>query len=115
VTGIDWPCVWFRVSFPWSSRADTARTRRRLLRLALAAASLRERAGRLARDTGLWSCRGWVREREARIVRSRPPPSVQPAARPDPTGPSAEMIVDGDRHRGQWSRPEGPVGSGVTA
>jgi hypothetical protein len=44
-----------------------------------------------------------------------PPPSVQPAARPDPTGPSAEMIVDGDRHRGQWSRPEGPVGSGVTA
>jgi hypothetical protein len=32
-------------------------------------------------------CRGRVRKREARIVRSRPP-SVKPAARPDP-GPSA--------------------------
>jgi hypothetical protein len=35
-----------------SSRADTARTRRRLLRPALAPAPLRERAGRHARDTG---------------------------------------------------------------
>jgi hypothetical protein len=36
-----------------SSRTGTARTRRRCIRLALAPASLRERAGRLARDTGL--------------------------------------------------------------
>jgi hypothetical protein len=56
-----------------SSRADTARTRRRYIRPALAAASLRERAGRLARDTELWLCCDGVREREARIVRSRPP------------------------------------------
>ena len=51
-----------------SSRADTARTRRRLLRPALAPAPLRERAGRLARDTvaRCGGCRGCVRDREAR-------------------------------------------------
>jgi hypothetical protein len=46
---------WFRAVrtfYTSSSRADTARTRRRLLRPALAPAPLRERAGRLARDTG---------------------------------------------------------------
>ena len=37
-----------------------------------------------------WTCSGCPREREARIVRSRP--SVQPAARPDPSDPSG-MIV----------------------
>jgi hypothetical protein len=40
-----------RTFYTTSSRADTARTRRRLLRPALAPAPLRERAGRLARDT----------------------------------------------------------------
>jgi hypothetical protein len=88
-----------RTFYTSSSRADTARTRRRLLRPALAPAPLRERAGRLARDTGLWLCRGGVREREARIVRSRPP-SVKPAARPDPTGPSVHRSFGGDRRRG---------------
>src|SRR5918911_2565595 len=42
---IDRPCR------AYSSRADTARTRRRCIRPALAPAPLRERAGRLARDT----------------------------------------------------------------
>jgi hypothetical protein len=81
-----------------SSRADTARTRRRLLRPALAPASLRERAGRLARDTGC----GYVREREARIVRSRPP-SVQPAPRPDPSDPSVHPSLGSDRRCGKWA------------
>jgi hypothetical protein len=69
--------LWFKVSSPWSSRADRARTRRRYIRLALAPAPLRERAGRLARDTGDWSWTlEWLRlEREARIMRSRPPAS----------------------------------------
>ena len=54
-----------------------------------------------------------VRERKARIVRSRPP-SVKPAARPDPSGPSAQndrwaVIVT----VASGSRPEGPDGSGV--
>jgi hypothetical protein len=95
-----------------SSRADTARTRRRYIRPALAAASLRERAGRLARDTELWLCCDGVREREARIVRSRPP-RVKPAARPDPSGPSAHRSLSSGRHHGMQARPEGPDGSGV--
>jgi hypothetical protein len=70
-----------------SSRADTARARRRLLRPALAPAPLRERAGRLARDTGLWLCRGCARGAGGAHC-AEPPPSVQPAARPDPSGPS---------------------------
>jgi hypothetical protein len=32
-------------------------------------------------------------------VRSRPP-SVKPATRPDPSGPSAHPSLDNDRHRG---------------
>jgi hypothetical protein len=60
---------------------------------ALAAASLRERAGRLARDTRLWLWRGCVRvrEREARIVRSRPP-SVKPANASRPVRPLRASI-----------------------
>ena len=80
--------------FLGSSRADTARTRRRYIRPALAPASLRERAGRLARDTvaRMWMLSWLVRDGEARIVRSRPP-SVKPAGRPDPSGPFLRIIV----------------------
>jgi hypothetical protein len=45
-------------------------------------------------------------------VRSRPP-NVKPAARPDPSGPSADRSLGSDRHHGRGSRPEGPDGSGV--
>lgn len=31
---------------------------------------------------------------------AEPPPSVKPAARPNPSGPSAERSLAGDRHRG---------------
>ncbi|SRR5579884_4078347 len=70
-----------------SSRADTARTRRRYLRPALAPAPIRERAGRLARDMGFWLCFDCVREREARIVRSHPPAS-SPLRVPIPPAPA---------------------------
>ena len=74
----------------------------RYIRLALAPAPLRERAGRLARDTvaRCGGCRGCVRDREARIVRSRPP-SVKPAARLDRTGPSAGRSSSTDHHGGK--------------
>jgi hypothetical protein len=35
------------------------------------------------------------------------PPSVQLALRPDSSGPSAERLLSGDRHRGKWVRQEG--------
>jgi hypothetical protein len=95
-----------------SSRADTARTRRRLLRLALAPAPLRERAGRLARDTGCGRCCGCVREREARIVRSRPPAS-SPLRVPIPPAPPPRSPL-GCNHRGaRWVESEGPAESEV--
>jgi hypothetical protein len=46
-------------------------------------------------------------------VRSRPPPSVQPASRPGPSGPSAGRSLSSYRHRGKQVRSEGPDGSGV--
>jgi hypothetical protein len=45
-------------------------------------------------------------------VRSRPP-SVQPAARPDPSGPSADHSLCNDRYRCHRSCSEEPDGSGV--
>jgi hypothetical protein len=66
-------CV--RTFYTSSSRADTARTRRRLLRPALAPAPLRERAGRLARDKVarlgmLW----WLRPGQGGADCAEPPP-----------------------------------------
>jgi hypothetical protein len=39
-------------------------------------------------------------------VRSRPP-SVKPATRPDPPGPSAHRSLGSDRHRGKWGKSGG--------
>jgi hypothetical protein len=44
----------------------------------------------------LWLCPG---EAGAHCAE---PPSVKPAARPDPSGPSAHPSIGSDRHRGQW-------------
>jgi hypothetical protein len=67
---------------------------------------------RATRVTG-YECRsGYVRESEARIVRSRPP-NVQPAARPNPSGPSADPSLQVIMAVARGSRPEGPDGSGV--
>lgn len=74
---------------------------------ALAPASLRERAGRLARDTvGPAMIMQWLHPGEGGADCAEPPPSVQPAARPDPCGPS---IVGSERHGGK------PVTSGGAA
>jgi len=73
-----------------SSRADTARTRRRLLRPALAAASLRERAGWLARDTvdPLWIS-SWLRPGEGGAdCAEPPPPASSPLRVPIPPAPA---------------------------
>jgi hypothetical protein len=71
-----------------SSRADTARTRRRYLRPALAPAPLRERARRLARDKVLLVVDVVVMgPGEGGTDCAEPSPSVKPAARPDPSGP----------------------------
>lgn len=40
-------------------------------------------------------------------------PSVKPAARPDPPGPSALQSLGGDRHRSKWVTSGGPDGSEV--
>ena len=63
-----------------SSRTGTARTRRRCIRLALAPASLRERAGRLARDTvaRMWMLL-WLRPGQGGADCAEPSP--QPQAR----------------------------------
>jgi len=97
-----------------SSRADTARTRRRLFRPALAPASLRERAGRLARDTVARMCGCCVVASGTgrRGLCGAAPPASSPLTRPDPCGPSARRLwaviftVAGDHV-------EGPHGSGV--
>jgi hypothetical protein len=97
-----------------SSRADTARTRRRFLRPALAPAPLRERAGRLARDTvgPVWTLQ-WLSPGEGGAHFAEPPPSVQPAARPDPSGPSVRRFWVVVVTVPSWSHSEGPDGSGV--
>ena len=82
----------------------------------LAPASARSRfAPRARRAAGarhgvvvvLWLCPG---EAGAHCAE---PPSVKPAARPDPSGPSAHPSIGSDRHRGQWvtSGGAGRIGS----
>jgi len=79
--------MWFKLSSPRSSRADTARTRRRYIRPALAPAPLRERAGRLARDTVVPVVDiAVVTSGRRRRQLCGAAPSVKPAARPGPAG-----------------------------
>ena len=85
----------------------------------LAPASARSRsaprARRAARAGHGWVrggvVRGCVREREARIVRSRPP-SLKPAARPEPAGPSGGPALSGNRCGGGWVEFGGAGGLG---
>jgi hypothetical protein len=46
-------------------------------------------------------------------VRSRPPPSVKPAARPQSRRPLRGTILESSHHDGTGSGPEGPTGLGV--
>jgi hypothetical protein len=55
---------------------------------------------RATRGPGCGTVCACVREREARIVRSRPPAS-SPLTRPDPSGPSAHRSLGSDRHCGK--------------
>lgn len=55
----------------------------------------------------------WLRPGEGGAHCAESPPSVQPDARPDPSGPSARRSLGGDRHRGMWVTSGGPDGSGV--
>jgi len=55
---------------------------------------LRERAGRLARDkVGPVEDLQWLRPGEGGAHCAEPPPSVQPAAPPGPSGPSAHTSL----------------------
>lgn len=111
-----WFLAWFlsgRTFCTSSSQADTARTRRRyvpaLRSLPRCSASA---PGGWRATRGLWLCRGCVRKREARIVRSRPPASSPLRVPIRPAPPSVHRwallitVASG-------SRPEGPDGSGV--
>ena len=86
-----------------SSRADTARTRRRLLRLC-ARSRFAPRARRAAGARHSWPgcgrCGGCVREREARIMRSRPP-NVKPAGASRSVRPLRACSLRRDRHGGK--------------
>jgi hypothetical protein len=73
-----------------SSRADTARMRRRLLRSALAPSA--RRAAR-ARHEGPVVTLQWFAPGDGGANCAEPPPGSSPLARPDPSGPSANRSV----------------------
>jgi hypothetical protein len=49
----------------------------------------------------------WLRPGEGDANCAEPPPSVKPAARLDPSGPSERQSWGCDRHRGKWVRSGG--------
>jgi hypothetical protein len=95
-----------------SSRADTARTRRRLLRLCARSRSA-PRARRAAGARHGVVVVPWLRPGEGSAHFAEPPPSVKPAACPDPSGPSAHRSLSSDHRRGErvMSGGAGRIGS----